>query len=93
MGAAESCPWQNGYVERAIGTIRRECLDHVIAFNARHLEKVLDEYVAYHNESRTHPGIENDCPVSRPVEKPDAGEIVTPPVLEGLHHRYTRRAA
>jgi transposase InsO family protein len=91
--SAYRCPWQNGYVERAIGTIRRECLDHVIVFNARHLKNVLDEYVAYYNESRTHLGIEKDCPVPRPVEKPDAGEIVALPVLGGLHHRYTRRAA
>jgi len=86
-------PWQNGYVERAIGTIRRECLDHVIVFHARHLQTVLDEYVAYYNESRTHLGIEKDCPVPRPVENPDTGEIVALPVLGGLHHRYTRRAA
>lgn len=91
--SAYRCSWQNGYVERAIGTIRRECLDHVIIFNARHLKAVLDEYVAYYNKSRTHLGIEKDCPVSRLVENPDAGEIVALPVLGGLHHRYTRRAA
>lgn len=91
--SAYRCPWQNGYVERAIGTIRRECLDHVIIFNARHLKAVLDEYVAYYNESRTHLGIEKDCPVSRPIEDSRAGPITALPVLGGLHHRYTRRAA
>jgi transposase InsO family protein len=91
--SAYRCPWQNGYVERAIGTIRRECLDHVIVFNARHLKSVLDEYVAYYNESRTHLGIEKDCPVPRPVESIESGPITAVPVLGGLHHRYTRRAA
>ena len=86
-------PWQNPVAERWIGTCRRELFDHVIVFNARHLKSVLDEYIAYYNESRTHLGIEKDCPVSRPVEKPDTGEIVALPVLGGLHHRYTRRAA
>ena len=80
-------------MERAIGTVRREGLDHVVVFNPRHLQAVLDGYVAYYNEIRTHPGIEKHCPVPRPVEQPDAGEIVALPVLGGLHHRYTRRAA
>ena len=86
-------PRQNGYVERVIGTIRRDCLDHVIVFNARHLRKVLDEYIAYYNESRTHLGIEKDCPEPLAVENAGSGEITALPVLGGLHHRYTRRAA
>ncbi len=60
--SAHRCPWQNGCVERVIGTVRRECLDHVIIVSARHLRQVLDEYIAYYNESRTHLGIEKDCP-------------------------------
>lgn len=91
--SAHRCPWQNGHVERVIGTLRRECLDHVIIFNARHLETVLGEYVAYYNGSRTHLGIEKDCPVPRPIEAKSQGGIVALPVLGGLHHRYTRRAA
>jgi hypothetical protein len=76
-----------------IGTIRRECLDHVIIFNAGHLRRVLDEYVVYYNESRTHLGIEKDCPVPRTVQFPDEGAIMATPVLGGLHHTYRRRAA
>ncbi len=91
--SAYRCPWQNGYVERVIGTIRRECLDHVIIFNAGHLRRVLDEYVVYYNESRTHLGIEKDCPVHRPVQSIDEGEILAAPILGGLHHTYRRRAA
>ena len=78
---------------RVIGTIRSECLDHVIIFHARHLCRVLEEYVAYYNGSRTHLGIEKDCPVPRPVEAPEQGDIVSLAILGGLHHRYTRRAA
>ena len=76
-----------------IGTIRRECLVHVIVFSERHLERILDEYVAYYNESRTHLGIKKYCPEPRPVEAPDSGPIVALPVLGGLHHRYTQQAA
>jgi transposase InsO family protein len=67
--SAYRCPWQNGYVERVIGTIRRECLDHVIIFNAGHLRRVLEQYVAYYNESRTHLGLEKDCPETRPIHQ------------------------
>lgn len=91
--SAYRCPWQNGYVERVIGTIRRECLDHVIILNAGHLRRVLDEYVVYYNESRTHLGIEKDCPVPRAIQAPHDGEIVAAPVLGGLHHTYRRQAA
>ena len=91
--SAYRCPWQNGYVERVIGTIRRECLDHVIIFPERHLYRVLTEYVAYYNRSRTHLGIEKECPVPRPVEAPEQGDIVSLAILGGLHHRYTRQAA
>jgi putative transposase len=86
-------PWQNPYVERVIGPIRREGLDHVIIFDERHLRRVLREYVDYYHRSRTHLGLEKDCSVTRPVEEPETGHVVSRPVLGGLHHRYFRRAA
>jgi transposase InsO family protein len=86
-------PWQNPYVERAIGSIRRECLDHVIIFNERHLRLVLGEYLDYYHRDRTHIGLEKDCPVPREVEPPDRGVVRSRPILGGLHHRYYREAA
>ena len=86
-------PWQNSYVERVIGSIRRECLDHVIILNERHLRRVLREYLDYYHRSRTHLGLEKDCPEPRPVEPPEVGPIHVEKVLGGLHHRYSRRAA
>ena len=85
-------PWQNPYVERVIGSIRRECLDHVIILNERHLHRILTEYHEYYNESRTHLSIDGDSPVGREVEDPDRGKIIAIPVLGGLHHRYKRAA-
>ena len=90
---APRSPWQNPYVERVIGSIRRECLDHVIAFDEQHLKLVLREYVDYYHRSRTHLGLEKDCPVPRPVEPGVMGDIQSESILGGLHHRYTRRAA
>ena len=81
-------PWQNGYAERLIGSIRRECLDHVVVFGERHLRHVLLSYMKYHNEIRTHLSLEKDAPVSRAV-KP-AGTILCRPVLGGLQHQYVR---
>ncbi len=86
-------PWQNPYVERAIGSIRRECLDHVIIFDDQHLRRVLNEYLDYYHRDRTHLGLEKDCPEPREVEPPDRGEIRRRPILGGLHHRYFRDAA
>ena len=86
-------PWQNGYCERVIGSIRRECLDHVIVFTERHLRRILREYVAYYHEARTHLGLGKDAPVRRAVEPRDVGQVVSAPVLGGLHHRYWREAA
>jgi transposase InsO family protein len=86
-------PWQNPYVERVIGSIRRECVDHVIVFDERHLRRVLSEYLKYYHGSRTHLGLEKDCPRSRPVESPDSGTIHSEPMVGGLHHRYFRQAA
>ena len=86
-------PWQNPYVERMIGSIRRECLDHVIVFNEKHLRRVLREYVRYYHGSRTHLGLAKDCPKTRLVEPPHLGVIQAEPMVGGLHHRYFRHAA
>ena len=86
-------PWQNGYCERVIGSIRRECLDHIIVLNHWHLRKILRQYIDYFHESRTHLGLEKDCPDSRIVQGPEIGVIKSKPVLGGLHHRYFREAA
>lgn len=88
---APHSPQQNGYVERVIGSIRRECLDHVIVLNADHLRRVLREYVEYYNSDRTHLALDKDSPNSRAVEV--VGAIISRPVLGGLHHRYGRKAA
>ncbi|MDP8238817.1 MAG: integrase core domain-containing protein, partial [Candidatus Hatepunaea meridiana] len=87
-------PWQNAYCERVIGSIRRECTDHFIVINEAHLRRILREYVdGYYNTSRTHLSLDKDCPESRPVELPSQGVVVEMPVLGGLHHRYSRKAA
>ena len=79
-------PWQNGYAERLIGSIRRECIDHIIVFGERHLRHVLLSYMKYYNEIRTHLSLEKDAPVSRTVER--TGHILCRPILGGLHHQY-----
>ena len=81
-------PWQNGYAERLIGSIRRECIDHVIVFNERHLRHLLRSYLDYYNETRTHLSLDKDAPVSRAIEV--VGRIFGRPVLCGLHHQYVR---
>ena len=81
-------PWQNGYAERLIGSIRRECIDHVIVFGERHLRHLLRSYLEYYNETRTHLSLDKDAPVSRAIEV--AGRIFGRPVLGGLHHQYVR---
>jgi len=90
---APRSPWHNAYVERIIGSIRRECLDHVIVFDERHLRRVLLAYFEYHHRSRTHLSLAKDCPEPRPIQPPSAGIIVAFPQVGGLHHRYERRAA
>jgi transposase InsO family protein len=90
---APRSPWQNGYCERVIGTIRRDCLDHVIVLNEKHLGRVLKEYLVYYHGSRTHLGLKKDAPEPRAVENPDFGPVASQPVLGGLHHRYYRNAA
>jgi len=84
-------PWQNGYVERVIGSIRRECLDHLIVLNERHLRKLLRGYIHYYNNQRTHLGLNKDSPESRKVHA--VGEIESVAVANGLHHYYFRKAA
>ena len=91
--SAPRSPWQRAYVERAIGTIRRECLDHVIVFGERSLYCHLQSFVDYYHRSRTHLGLEKDSPVARPVQSADMGRNVSMPEVGGLHHRYERRAA
>ena len=90
---APRSPWQNPYVERVIGSVRRECLDHVIVFNESHLRRVLRQYLLYYHGSRTHLSLEKDAPAPRPMEPPNRGRVVEFPEVGGLHHRYARRAA
>jgi putative transposase len=85
-------PWQNPYAERLIGSIRRECLDHLILFNERQLRRILREYFAYNNEVRPHQTLEMNAPVAREVEPPAKGDIISLPQVGGLHHRYLRAA-
>jgi len=98
MGIAEvltapRCPWQNPFVERVIGSLRRECLDHVIVFNERSLQRHLQRYLAYYHDWRTHLSLDKDAPVPRPIQPPARGTIVPVPHVGGLHHHYERRAA
>ena len=90
---APRSPWQNAYVERVIGSIRRECLDHVVIFNERHLHRVLSSYLDYYHRTRTHLSLGKDCPHSRPIQPPRVGRVVAIPKVGGLHHRYERLAA
>ena len=85
---ALTSPWQNGFAERLIGSIRRECLDHIIVLGEAHLRRILKSYARYHNETRTHLALDKDSPLSRTVTR--AGRILCRPVLGGLHHEYVR---
>jgi len=90
---ARKSPRQNPYVERMIGSIRRECLNHVIILNERHLRRILRSYFAYYHRSRTHLSLGKDAPEPRPVQKPEMGKVIAIAQVGGLHHRYERRAA
>jgi len=90
---APHSPWQSPYVERLIGSVRRECLDHVIVLNQAHLRRLLKSYFAYYHQSRTHLSLGKDAPEPRPVQGPQEGNIVAFPQVGGLHHRYERLAA
>jgi putative transposase len=91
--AAPRSPWQRAYVERVIGTIRRECLDHVIVVNEASLYRHVKSFLAYYHESRTHLSLAKDPPEPRPVQPLEFGAVVAIPQVGGLHHRYERRAA
>ena len=91
--SAPRSPWQRAYVERVIGTIRRECLDHVIVFNEASLYRHVKSFLAYHHASRTHLSLAKDAPEPRPVQSLEFGAVVAIPQVGGLHHRYERRAA
>jgi len=90
--SAPRSPWQNPYVERIIGSIRRECLNHVIIFNERHLRQVLKAYATYYHEARTHLSLDKQSPIPRSIEPPDQGKVVAIPHVGGLHHEYRRAA-
>jgi transposase InsO family protein len=85
---APASPWQNGFAERLIGSIRRECVDHIIVLGEAHLRRILKSYADYYNGVRTHRSLNKDAPVSRPVQR--AGVISSRAILGGLHHRYAR---
>jgi len=90
---APRSPWQNPYVERLIGTLRRECLDHVVVLNDAHLRRLLRNYLTYYHGCRTHLSLEKDAPEPRPIEHPDQCGFVEILMDGGLHHRYTRQSA
>jgi len=91
--SSPSSPWQNPYAERLIGSIRRECLNHVIVLGERHLRRLLTAYLGYYHGARTHLALEKDAPTPRRVQTPTEGRVVAFPEVGGLHHRYERRAA
>jgi Integrase core domain len=91
--SAPSSPWQNPYVERLIGSVRRECLDHVIVFNEAHLRRILAEYMSYYHGARTHLALAKDAPTPRHVQAATDDAVIAFPKVGGLHHRYERRAA
>ena len=90
---APRAPWQNAFVERLIGSARRECFDHVIVFNEVGLQRLMSRYCSYHERSRTHLLLDKDTPIPHPVTPAAEGAIIAIPEVGGLHHRYERRAA
>jgi transposase InsO family protein len=90
---APRSPWQSPYVERLMGSVRRECLDHIVAVNEKTLRETLRSYFSYYHDSRCHLGLNKDSPEPREVQSPDKGRIVEISKVGGLHHRYERRAA
>ncbi len=85
--------WQNPYAERVIGTLRRECLDHVVVLSETHLRRIVRPYINYFYGVRTQSALDKDAPEPRPVQTPDRGTVIEIPEVVGLHHRYERRAA
>lgn len=90
---APRSPWQSPYVKRLIGSIRRECLDHVVVVNERHLKRMLRSYFEYYHPTRTHLALHKQCPELRDIQPAARGEVIAFPKIEGLHHEYRRRAA
>jgi transposase InsO family protein len=90
---AVRAPVMNAFAERVIGTLRRECFDHLIVLNQRHARRLLREFRDWYNQDRVHLALEKDAPEHRPEESPEVGKVVALPRLGGLHHRYCRRAA
>ena len=93
MPIAPRSPWQNPYVERVIGSILRECLDHMIVLNEQHLRRIIASYLRYYHAARTHLSLQKDAPHRRAVHPPEAGKVIALPHLGGLHHEYVRVAA
>lgn len=89
---APHSPWQNPYVERLIGSVRRECLNHVMVVNERHLMRILRSYFAYYARARTHLALAKQCPEPRQVQSPEQGKVIAFPHVGGLHHEYRRAA-
>ncbi len=92
LTAARS-PWQNPFVERPIGSVRRECLDHLVVLGERHLRRILTTYFAYYHRALTHLALDKDAPDGRPIEPRELGPVLSIPEVGGLHHRYVRRVA
>src|SRR2546421_11498403 len=90
---APHSPWQNPFAERLIGSIRRECLNHVLVLGEQHLRRLLTRYFAYYHQARTHLSLDKDAPDGRPIERPELGRVIPIREVGGLHHRYVRRAA
>jgi putative transposase len=90
---AARSPWQSPYVERLIGSLRRDCLNHVIVLNEQHLRRVLRRYFAYYHGARCHLSLDGDAPEPRAVQGPELGKVIELPEVGGLHHRYVREAA
>lgn len=91
--SAPRSPWQNPFVERFVGSLRRDCLDHVIALNERQLRRVVARYIDYYHDGRTHLSLSMDTPNPRTVHPPERGRVVEVAELGGLHHHYERLAA
>ena len=89
---APRSPWQNAFAERLIGSVRRECLDHMIALSEGHLRRMLSSYFDYYHDSRTHLSLARNAPNAREVEPVSQGKVIAMPQVGGLHHRYTRAA-
>jgi putative transposase len=91
--SAPRSPWQRAYIERLIGSIRRECLDHLIVCNEISLRRILTAYFSHYHATRPHLSLKKDSPEPRKVHPPELGRVISIPQVGGLHHRYERRAA